>query len=206
MEILTPGLVVVKDFFPNYDEIMEKVRFLGEDPQSKARWIQAGVDNRKKDTDKVDYRNVDPIRSNDGVYLDSRFATAESKTYNAMGTIAVDAHVKLEEYIKEYMNLYILSRNIKEIPSSYNLLRYRGGQQYKLHDDFSIINRRAISFLIYLNDDYEGGNIEFPFVNVNLKPEKNSLVIFPSNYLFGHIAHPVTNGTKYALVNWIEWA
>ena len=38
MEILKPGLVVVKDFFSNYDEILNYVYLSGEDPESKVRW------------------------------------------------------------------------------------------------------------------------------------------------------------------------
>jgi predicted 2-oxoglutarate/Fe(II)-dependent dioxygenase YbiX len=30
------------------------------------------------------------------------------------------------------------------------------------------------------------------------------LILFPSNYAYSHIAHPVTSGTKYAMVTWIR--
>jgi hypothetical protein len=30
------------------------------------------------------------------------------------------------------------------------------------------------------------------------------LILFPSNYAYSHIAHPITNGTKYAMVTWIK--
>ena len=40
-----------------------------------------------------------------------------------------------------------------------------------------------ITSLIYLNDDYEGGEIVFPYQNTTYKPNSGSLLIFPSNYL-----------------------
>jgi predicted 2-oxoglutarate/Fe(II)-dependent dioxygenase YbiX len=40
----------------------------------------------------------------------------------------------------------------------------------------------------YLNDDYEGGLIEFPESNVSLKPPTGSAIVFPSNEL-----HQVTD-------------
>ena len=40
----------------------------------------------------------------------------------------------------------------------------------------------------YLNDDYEGGLLEFPESNVSLKPPAGSAIVFPSNEL-----HQVTD-------------
>jgi predicted 2-oxoglutarate/Fe(II)-dependent dioxygenase YbiX len=58
--------------------------------------------------------------------------------------------------------------------------------------------------VLYLNDDYLGGEIEFPHYDVKIKPEAGTLVLFPSNYAYRHIAHEVTSGIKYALVTWIH--
>lgn len=86
----------------------------------------------------------------------------------------------------------------------YNMLRYRGGQHYKAHSDGETSTGRSISAICYLNDDYEGGEIEFVNFNVKIKPEPGMLILFPSNYAYTHIAHPVTDGTKYAIVTWIK--
>jgi hypothetical protein len=86
----------------------------------------------------------------------------------------------------------------------YSLLKYGQGQEYKGHYDGGTDIGRAISALVYLNDDYEGGEIEFPFFNVKIKPLPGMLILFPSNYAYTHIAHPVTRGTKYSLVTWIK--
>lgn len=86
----------------------------------------------------------------------------------------------------------------------YNLLKYTGGQEYKVHYDGPTELGRAISAVVYLNDDYEGGELEFPNFNIKIKPTSGTLILFPSNYAYAHIAHPVTQGTKYALVTWIK--
>ena len=86
----------------------------------------------------------------------------------------------------------------------YSLLRYQGGQQYKAHYDGGTEIGRCISCLVYLNDNYVGGEIEFPNFNVKIKPEPGMLIIFPSNFAYRHIAHPVTEGVKYNLVTWIK--
>ena len=87
---------------------------------------------------------------------------------------------------------------------NYNVLRYRTGQEYHAHCDGSTGSGRAVSAICYLNDDYKGGEIEFPNFGVKIKPEPGMLLLFPSSYPYKHTAHPVTEGTKYAIVTWIH--
>ena len=63
---------------------------------------------------------------------------------------------------------------------------------------------RSVSALCYLNDNYEGGEIEFVNFKIKIKPLAGMVILFPSNYAYRHIAHPVTSGTKYAIVTWIK--
>lgn len=86
----------------------------------------------------------------------------------------------------------------------YNLLKYSENEEYKTHYDGGTNSGRAISAICYLNDDYEGGEIEFPYFNVKIKPQAGMLLLFPSNFAYTHVAHPVTLGTKYAMVTWIH--
>lgn len=86
----------------------------------------------------------------------------------------------------------------------YNALKYSSGQKYDSHYDGSTSDGRSISAIIYLNDDYEGGEIEFVNFGIKIKPEPGMLLLFPSNYAYRHVAHPVTSGTKYAFVTWIK--
>jgi hypothetical protein len=86
----------------------------------------------------------------------------------------------------------------------YQLLKYKGGQEYKAHYDGGTNIGRCVSAICYLNDDYEGGELEFVNFKVKVKPEAGMMILFPSNYAYRHIAHPVINGTKYAIVTWIR--
>jgi predicted 2-oxoglutarate/Fe(II)-dependent dioxygenase YbiX len=86
----------------------------------------------------------------------------------------------------------------------YSMLRYNVGEEYKLHYDTTTKMGRAISAICYLNDDYEGGELEFPYFGVTIKPEKGMLILFPSNFAYAHVARPITAGSKYALVTWIR--
>jgi predicted 2-oxoglutarate/Fe(II)-dependent dioxygenase YbiX len=56
----------------------------------------------------------------------------------------------------------------------------------------------------FLNDNYEGGEIEFDHFNLKIKPKENQAVFFPSNYVYSHKVHPVTEGIRYSVVGWWE--
>jgi hypothetical protein len=90
------------------------------------------------------------------------------------------------------------------IGEGFNILKYQTGQEYKAHFDGTTQSHRAISPILYLNDNYTGGELEFVFHNITIKPSSGMLVVFPSNYAYSHIAHPVKTGTKYAIVTWIH--
>jgi predicted 2-oxoglutarate/Fe(II)-dependent dioxygenase YbiX len=86
----------------------------------------------------------------------------------------------------------------------YNALKYSGGAEYHAHFDGGTESHRAVSAIVYLNDEFEGGEVEFVNFDIKIKPEPGMLLLFPSNYAYKHIAHPVTSGTKYAIVTWMH--
>jgi predicted 2-oxoglutarate/Fe(II)-dependent dioxygenase YbiX len=105
--------------------------------------------------------------------------------------------------VQSYRNIFKIHEEIKDA-ESYGLLRYSVGEKYDQHYDGGTESSRSISVLIYLNDDYEGGEIEFPFFNLKIKPKAGTLMLFPSNYAYSHIAHPVMSGTKYVIVTFLK--
>ena len=90
----------------------------------------------------------------------------------------------------------------------YSLLRYRPGEYYKIHLDQGVRKNeeqggmRLISALLYLNDDFEGGETHFYHQDFRCVPKKGRMVFFPSSYTHPHQSCPVKNGTKYAVVTW----
>lgn len=57
---------------------------------------------------------------------------------------------------------------------------------------------KIMTFVFYLNDDYEGGEIHFPELNLKVKPKAGSVIMFPPHLL--HEAFDV-KGTKYIMTN-----
>ena len=101
---------------------------------------------------------------------------------------------------------YSQKYNIREsfFHEGYSILKYGPNEEYRQHYDSGTEMGRILSVLIYLNSDYTGGELEFPYFGITIKPEPGMMLVFPSNYAYAHIAKPVTSGTKYALVTWIK--
>ncbi len=60
---------------------------------------------------------------------------------------------------------------------------------------------RDYSLLIYLNEDYEGGQLEFKYLNYRISPLQGLLVAFPSDWRYAHAALPVKGGVKHSIVS-----
>ena len=103
----------------------------------------------------------------------------------------------MSEYVNHYKHLSISNGEHLRIG------RYQEGGHYSTHADSSD-GKRILSGVIYLNSDYEGGEIYFPNQNIELKPEAGMLLLFPSNFLFIHGSKPITKGNKYICVSWFS--
>ena len=92
--------------------------------------------------------------------------------------------------------------------SQIDLLKYNVGGKYEIHTDHAPDSARLLSFIINLNDDYEGGDLIFTDQKEKeikrLKLSKGSIVFFPSNFMYPHGIEPITKGTRYSIVSWMQ--
>lgn len=106
-----------------------------------------------------------------------------------------------EHYSKEVYPY--ASRNIKGKEDRMSILKYEKAGYLPPHTDHGS-SSRTLSVVLYLNDNYDGGEITFPYVGsgITIKPEAGSAIFFPSMFVYVHEISEVTNGTRYALPNW----
>ena len=87
------------------------------------------------------------------------------------------------------------------------IMKYVKGGHYDWHVDTGSAylkqKERKISFSLILNDNYEGGELEFKNSdeNISLDLNKGDMVTFPS--FLEHRVKPVLNGTRISLVGWM---
>jgi Rps23 Pro-64 3,4-dihydroxylase Tpa1-like proline 4-hydroxylase len=102
---------------------------------------------------------------------------------------------------KDYMNSYGI---FAEWHDTYGILKYGEGQQFTNHIDDHPTYHRRVSTVYYLNDNYTGGEINFPRFGITFKPKANQMIIFPSTYVYNHSVSPVIEGERYAVVSWLK--
>jgi hypothetical protein len=102
---------------------------------------------------------------------------------------------------KDYMSSYGI---FSESHDHYGVLKYGKGQKFTNHIDDHPSYHRRISTVYYLNDNYTGGEINFPRFNVTFKPKANQMIVFPSTYVYNHSVSPVIEGERYAVVSWMK--
>ena len=112
-----------------------------------------------------------------------------------LGQEALEVVVKaIREYGSKYIALQITQGEHLRIA------RYQTGGHYAPHVDSN--GDRKLSAIIYLNNDFEGGELYFPVQDVTIKPEPGMLVLFPSSWQYVHQSKEVTKGTKYTCLGW----
>ena len=93
------------------------------------------------------------------------------------------------------------------------VLRYREGGHYNPHQDvfYQDKNKRLYTFIIALNDEYEGGETAFPVINENYKLNAGDALFFHTLDNYGldtsdalHGGEPVKSGEKWVCNLWVH--
>jgi hypothetical protein len=72
------------------------------------------------------------------------------------------------------------------------------------HGNIRYGNRLALAIL-YLNDVDDGGETEFLYQGLRVKPTQGTLIICPSGFTHTHRGNPPLTGEKYIMNTWIEF-
>jgi Rps23 Pro-64 3,4-dihydroxylase Tpa1-like proline 4-hydroxylase len=109
---------------------------------------------------------------------------------------------KLDECLAHYEKIWNFSINYKEV---FNFVKYMPGKYFKIHADHGPYYTCTVSAVIYLNDDYEGGELDFVRQQLKIKPSVGDIFLFPSNFVYEHASCEVISGTKYSVVVMLDY-
>lgn len=103
------------------------------------------------------------------------------------------------------------------------VMHYTVGQEFKLHHDYldpdlpghamdmKQRGQRIATFLVYLNDGFEGGETEFPRADITVRGAAGDALFFANitrdgkaDPLTTHAGRPPTSGEKWILSQWIR--
>ena len=126
------------------------------------------------------------------------FPPAEDKSSLALRDMHDYVFKLIRKCIEDYAASWKIGINHYE-PLSFAKYSYPHNS-FDYHIDDSPDVPRTVSAVVYLNEDYIGGELNFSRLEgLNIKPKTGDIIVFPSNYLYEHESKPVLEGAKYAV-------
>ena len=109
------------------------------------------------------------------------------------------------DYIDKYASLTNDSQHTIYSYKVQKTLPAGGYHIWHCEDGSKEFSFRVGTYILYLNDVEEGGETEFLYQSMRIKPKRGTLVIFPPNYPWTHRGNPPLSGEKYILTGWTEY-
>jgi hypothetical protein len=194
-EIIAPCVVVYKDVF-SPENIIDLIEEESEESWPYLVWEYSGTDNGTISSYRTSMQmEMSPVMT-DNVDKDNR-------AYR-VSTLWMNIFSQVDNCVHDYRENYDLHLSSDE---GYRILKYSGGAEYRPHVDYGHNNSRQLSLVGWLNDDYDGGELDFTYLGVKVKPEAGGLIMFPSSYPYKHAALPVGDNSfdiKYSFVTWFN--
>lgn len=196
-EVMSAGMVYYKNAIEKTDEVIGSIEYMQDQ-------IQTGITTAAKPWH--EWNGSDPEKEK---FCKRHFLVEPSQTnvldplYQHISFVYEKIFGGIEKAYTHYSTILYphASQNIKSTEGMLSILKYGQTGYLPEHQDQGV-SSRVLSTVAYLNDNYEGGEISFPQVNVTIKPEAGSVIFFPSNFVFSHTVKPILNGFRYAVPQW----
>ena len=119
--------------------------------------------------------------------------------------LAVSAFERVKPHVPKAMTTEIESERVelavRGVHLPLRIYRYEVGQFFGVHEDQSYFaedgSQSLLTFMVYLNDDFEGGETEFVDHDARIVPKTGMALLFQHRVL--HAGLSVTKGTKNVL-------
>lgn len=170
-------------------EIISQLESVLNDPNIKFNWSGALINDELRENS---VRNCYDFKMHERIIENNIDAGAD-----ILGAIYKDINDAVNKCLTDYGFLWNLYLDYKE---AFNFVKYGAGEYFKIHVDHGPFNCYTVSVVVYLNDEYEGGEIEWNRLGVKLRPPAGSIAVFPSNYIYEHESHKILDGIKYSVV------
>lgn len=103
--------------------------------------------------------------------------------------------------LQPHLPRVLMKRELSSLRQPLRCYRYEPGQHFGLHHDQSYLGQPGevslLTFMVYLNDDFDGGETEFPEQNERIVPRLGTALLF--QHMLLHQGCKVERGTKYVL-------
>lgn len=188
------GIILYRDAIPEDINIPERLETVLKDSKHDYfKWNEAMVGHN---TSMPEYRDCSDLKVGPAHWNHLPEELSDIKN------IYDDYNVVLRKCLTDYEARY----NFKmEFMESINFVKYNPGQHFNVHTDSGFSYFCTLSSVGWFNDDYDGGELWFPYLNLTFKPQKGDVLFFPSTYIYAHGSKEVTKGIKYSAVTMFNY-
>jgi hypothetical protein len=165
----------------------------------------------------IDFYNEDnyfPVSS--GMYSSKQNNNQKESLDKSISPITKDQRIlnyfdSLAEVVKLYTKEYIWC----EITESWSIIEHANIQHYPPNGGFKIFHtersgrlasmNRHLVFMTYLNDVNDGGETEFFYQKLKVKPQKGLTLIWPTDWTHTHRGIPSPTQEKTIITGWYSF-
>jgi predicted 2-oxoglutarate/Fe(II)-dependent dioxygenase YbiX len=170
-------------------------------------YFEDAISNPEKWVEKVDSISDDVISDwvsweanaeTTYVYGERKFLLIKdsSQQESESGKLTMEIINAMNACAEKYAKIYEIEDK-PEIAKDFVLNKYAEGEEMGQHTDWNEDQKTLeYSFVIYLNDDYEGGELWFSKQDIKVKPKAGSIILFPSKEPYLHGSLKLTSGRK----------
>jgi hypothetical protein len=126
---------------------------------------------------------------------------SEYVIYSILNSMQDCCKIYMKDHGATQKELEKLEKDIVNENNFYGIRRYNEFESMGPHPDRTHPEADTYTISVYLDDDYDGGELGIVHEGINtyIKPKAGSIVIFPSGYL--HESKPLTRGRKTMLTH-----
>lgn len=152
-------------------------------------------------------------------YVTDGYKVSKSKLRSSSSSLIEEEGEKIYQLRKKTCSL--LNWNFKD-SERFQFITYKKNEKYAPHFDAFDLNQikkiskrrktqRIFTNIIYLNEDFEGGDTHFPKLGISIKAEAGMMLSFENcidktnfiNPFSIHESIPITKGKKNILISWL---
>lgn len=191
-EVLHKNVYYFSDPFPDIDKLMDAVENVNSEAVSP--WNTWYANNTE---DGYPYGEVKTL--NFSMLPNESPEVREKASYaldSLIGTMYECCREFMEQHGADEEELEHLKKDMFEGMNYYGIRRYNENEDMGPHQDRVVEGKDTYTISVYLDDDYDGGELGIPQEGVDalIKAKAGSIVVFPSGYL--HESKLTTRGRK----------
>jgi len=194
VEELIPGVLLVKNFITE-DELNQLLYIINNTPEE--NWFIEYTKNLKRFClEKFGRDDVDNLVKEGKFEITMGWEDKNLALHNDEITQIINARLEKILYKADPET---------ELASMKTLQRMQSGVELKSHTDQKTDPSIRYAQILYLNDDYEGGELYFKNKDFKVKPKPRSLLVFPGTEEFEHGVYFVKDGPiRYVMVSFLK--